>query len=173
MRVWWCALVLAVSLATTALGLAEELKIAYVDLQKALNDSTAGQRARERFKKQVEHLQVDLKKQKDELEALKGQLEKKAVVMRAEELREMEKEYQRKMRDFERAYKDSQGELQLKDNELTAELIKEIAVVIEAYGRKGGYTIILERSSSSVLYGSPQVDITEDIVKAYNSATAQ
>ena len=173
MRVWWCALVLAVSLATTALGLAEELKIAYVDLQKALNDSTAGQRARGRFKKQVEHLQVDLKKQKDELEALKGQLEKKAVVMRAEELREMEKEYQRKMRDFERAYKDSQGELQLKDNELTAELIKEIAVVIEAYGRKGGYTIILERSSSSVLYGSPQVDITEDIVKAYNSATAQ
>ena len=173
MRVWWCAFVLAVSLATTALGLAEELKIAYVDLQKALNDSTAGQRARERFKKQVEHLQVDLKKQKDELEALKGQLEKKAVVMRAEELREMEKEYQHKMRDFERAYKDSQGELQLKDNELTAELIKEVAVVIEAYGRKGGYTIILERSSSSVLYGSPQVDITEDIVKAYNSATAQ
>ena len=173
MRVWWCPLVLAVSLATAAVGLAQELKIAYVDLQKALNDSTAGQQARERFKKQVDRLQVDLKKQKDELEALKGQLEKKAVVMKAEELRDMEKEYQRKMRDFERAYKDSQGELQLKDNELTAELIKEIAVVIEAYGRKGGYTIILERSSSSVLYGSPQVDITEDIVKAYNSSTGQ
>src|SRR5690606_31802380 len=91
-----------------------DLKVGYVDLQRALNESDAGKAAKERFKVQVDKLQGDLKKKKDALDALKEQLEKKASVMKAEEARTLEKDYQRKLRDFELAYKDSQGELQQK-----------------------------------------------------------
>lgn len=165
MRVLY-ALVLAMMLVTSAS--AQEIKIGYVDLQRALNDSEAGRRAKEEFKKQVDKLQADLKKQKDELDNLKDRLEKKALVMKEDERREMEKDYQRKLRDFERNYKDSQGELQLKDNELTRDLLQEIQVVIAEYGKKGNYTVILEQSSSSVLYGDPKVDLTDQIIAAYN-----
>ena len=53
-------------------------KIGYVDLQRALNESDAGKKAKEEFKVQVDKLQGELKKQKDEIDALKEQLEKKA-----------------------------------------------------------------------------------------------
>jgi outer membrane protein len=165
MRVLY-ALALAMVLVTSAS--AQEIKIGYVDLQRALNESEAGRKAKEDFKKQVDKLQVDLKKQKDELDGLKNRLEKKALVMKEDERREMEKEYQRKLRDFERNYKDSQGELQLKDNELTRDLLQQLQVVIAEYGKNGNYTVILELSSSSVLYGDPKVDLTDQIIAAYN-----
>lgn len=165
MKVFY-ALALAMVLVTSAS--AQEIKIGYVDLQRALNDSEAGKKAKEEFKKQVDKLQVDLKKQKDELDSMKDRLEKKALVMKEGERREMEKDYQRKLRDFERNYKDSQGELQLKDNELTRDLIQDLQAVIAEYGKKGNYTVILELSSSSVLYGDPKVDLTNQIIAAYN-----
>jgi outer membrane protein len=163
---FWCAIALAMTFAATAS--AQELKIGYVDLQHALNESEAGKRAKEDFKKQVDKLQNDLKHQKDQLDTLKDQLEKKSLVMKEEERRNMEKDYQRKLRDFERAYKDSQGELQSKDNELTAQLLKELQGVISEYGRAENYSLILETSSGGVLYGSPQLDLTDKIIEAYN-----
>jgi len=148
---------------------AQQLKVGYVDLQRALNESDAGKAAKERFKVQVDKLQVDLKKKKDALDGLKEQLEKKSSVMKEDEARNMQKDYERKLRDFERSYKDSQGELQQKDNELTVELLKELQVVIEQFGKENGYSIILEQSSSSVLYGSPELDLTEQIIARYNA----
>lgn len=164
----WTAAALVLLLATVASAPAQQLRIGYVDLQRALNDSDAGKKAKEEFKKQVDRLQVELKGQKDRLDSLKSQLEKKASVMKEEELRNLERDYQKKLRDFELSYKDSQAELQMKDNELTAELLKELQVVIEDFGRRGGYTIILERSSSSVLYGAPENDLTDQVIEAYN-----
>jgi Skp family chaperone for outer membrane proteins len=81
----------------------------------------------------------------------------------------MELDYQRRARDFERAYKDSQGELQLKDNELTADILKEINVVVQEYGKEQGYTLILENSSSTVLYSSQNADLTDRIIEVYNA----
>ena len=162
------ALALAL-LCTLAAGARADMKLGYVDLQRALNESDAGKAAKERFKVQVDRLRVDLKKKKDALDSMKEQLEKKASVMKPEEARNLESDYQKKLRDFERAYKDSQGELQQKDNELTVELLKELQVVIEEFGKEQGYSIILEQSSSSVLYGSPELDLTEQIIARYNA----
>jgi len=163
------AVALSLLCALAAGAKADSLKLGYVDLQRALNESSAGKSAKEKFKVQVDRLQVDLKKKKDALDAMKEQLEKKASVMKDEEARNLEKDYQRRLRDFERAYKDSQGELQQKDNELTVELLKELQGVIEQFGKENGYSIILEQSSSSVLYGSPELDLTEQIIARYNA----
>jgi outer membrane protein len=160
---------LALPLLFVAAGATAQLKVGYVDLQRALNESEAGKQAKERFKVQVDRLQVDLKKKKDQLDSLKEQLEKKASVMKEEEARNLQKDYERKLRDFERSYKDSQGELQQKDNELTVELLKELQGVIEEFGKENGYSIILEQSSSSVLYGAPDLDLTEQVIARYNA----
>jgi outer membrane protein len=167
---WSKTLVLALMLVlATVAGATAQLKIGYVDLQRALNESENGKAAKEKFKVQVDRLQVDLKKKKDQLDALKEQLEKKSSVMKEDDARGMQKDYEKKLRDFERSYKDSQGELQQKDNELTIELIKELQVVIEEFGKENAYSLILEQSSSSVLYGSPEYDLTPQIITRYNA----
>ena len=124
---------------TASVALAEgALKIGYVDLQRALNESESGKKAKEDFKVQVDKLQAQLKRQKDEIDSLKDQLEKKSVVMKEEERANLEDEYRRKLRDFERNYKDSQADLQKKDNELTGAIIKDLQEIIREYGEREG-----------------------------------
>ncbi len=144
-------------------------KIGYVDLQRALNESEAGKRAKEEFKVQVDKLQASLKKQKDEIDSLKDQLEKKSLVMKEDERGNLEEDYRKKLRDFERNYKDSQTDLQKKDNELTGAIIKDLQEIIRNYGEREGYTLILENTSSAVLYGSKSADLTDAIMQEYNS----
>jgi outer membrane protein len=147
-----------------------EMKVAFIDIQRALNESEAGQKAKKRFKEQLDRLQKDLERQKDQVDALKDQLAKKGLVMKEEERRNLEQDYQRKLREFERAYEDSQAELQQRDAELTRELIEEIQGVIQGIGRKEGYTLIFEQSGSGLLYGDSSLDITEDVIKAYDKS---
>jgi outer membrane protein len=144
-------------------------KIGYVDLQRALNESETGKKAKEEFKVQVDKLQGQLKKQKDEIDNLKEQLEKKALVMKEEERANLEDDYRKKLRDFERNYKDSQTDLQKKDTELTGGIIKDLQDVIRDYGEREGYTLILEATNSAVLYGAKSADLTEAIMQQYNT----
>jgi outer membrane protein len=160
---------LVVALLSVAVpAFAQDLKLGYVDLQRALNESDAGKKAKDEFKVQVEKLQGSLKRKKDQLDGLKEQLEKKAAVMKDEERANLEEDYRKKLRDFEREYKDSQADLQRKDNELTGVIIKDLQDVIRDYGEREGYTMIFEASSSAVLYGKKSADVTEDIMREYD-----
>jgi outer membrane protein len=155
------------------LGSAEEkIKFAYVDLQKALIESEAGKKAKEKFQAQVTKLQSGLEKQKSEIEKLKADIEKKASVLREEERRSMEREYQRKFTVLQQDYKDSQAELQQKDNELTAEILKDLSEVIQEIGRKEGYTLILEKANGVLLYANAAIDITPKVIANYNAKQA-
>jgi len=144
-------------------------KIGYVDLQRALNESDTGKKAKDEFKVQVDKLQASLKKQKDEIDSLKEQLDKKSMVMKEEERGNLEDDYRRKLRDFERNYKDSQADLQQKDSELTGGIIKELQEIIHDYGERENYTLILESTNSAVLYGAKGSDLTDEIIREYNS----
>jgi len=165
MRIVWIVIA-ALVLAHTAVA---EQKIGYVDLQRALNESEAGHKAKDEFKVQVDRAQSQLKKQKDEIDGLKEQLEKKALVMKEGERGNLEDEYRKKLRDFERNYKDSQTDLQKKDNELTGGIIKDLQDIIREYGEREGYTLILEATSSAVLYGSKSADLTDAVLQQYNA----
>jgi outer membrane protein len=160
------AVVAAVLLATAAYA---QQKLGYVDLQRALNESEAGKKAKEEFKVQVDRAQNQLKKQKDEIDSLKEQLEKKGLVMKESERGGLEEDYRKKLRDFERNYKDSQADLQRKDNELTGGIIKDLQEIIRDYGEREGYTMILEATSSAVLYGAKSADLTAAIMEQYNA----
>lgn len=163
----WIAVALVLSLGSTAWA-GESVKIGYVDLQRALNECEGGKKAKEEFRKEVDKYQAGLKKQKDELESMKEQLEKKGPVMKEEERRNLQTQLEKKAREFERSYKDSQEELQRKDNELTGEILKGLHRVVQELGKQEDYTLILENSSSAVLFVAPDAELTDEVVKAYN-----
>src|SRR5713226_6775606 len=53
-----------------------DLKIAYVDVQRALNECSAGKKAKADFRIQIERLEGKLSKQQNEVQSLKDELEK-------------------------------------------------------------------------------------------------
>jgi outer membrane protein len=146
----------------------EALKIGYVDLQRALNESEAGKKAKESFKSEVDRMEQSLEKRKNEVEKLKDELEKKGLLLREEERDTLERDYRQKLRDFERLYKDSQQELQIRDRDMTGRILEELRQVIQGMGEQGNYTVILEGNNTVVLYGAKAIDLTDTVIKTYN-----
>jgi outer membrane protein len=144
------------------------LRIGYVDLHKALNESEAGEKAKEEFKEEVQRMEASLQNRKKEVENLRGELEKKGLLLSESEREGLARDYRQNLRDFERLYKDSQQELKIKDQSLTGRLLEELRWIIYEIGEKEGYTVILEGNNTVVLYGSKVIDLTTEVISIYN-----
>lgn len=152
---------------------AEVSKIAYVDLQRALNESDAGKRARANFQAQMRRMEANLKKQREELDRLREEFDRKALLMKEEQRKSLEKDLERRTVELKRKYEDYERELKRTDSELTADILKGLQRVIQEIGKREGYTLILEASSSSILYGDPAVDLTDEVIRRYNAISGR
>lgn len=162
--------VMAATLAMAALPAAgADFKIGAVDLQRALNESSSGKKAKDQFKGEFEKMQDGLKREKEQLDHLKDDLDKKSAVLNDDQRKIKMEDFERRRRDLRRKLEDADAELRKKDQELTGSILKDLAVVIQEIGEREGYTVILENSSSSVLYGSKSIDITDSVIKAFNA----
>lgn len=162
-----------VILGAAALSMAETAKIGYVDLQQALNISDAGKEAREVFKSEVDRIQKELDIRQEELRKMKDELEKQAFLLSDETRDKKEKEYQERLKKFQRFYQDSQEELQQKDAQLTKKIFFELRDVIAKLGQEEGYTLILEKIESNILYAPKAIDLTAEVVRKYNDSKKQ
>jgi outer membrane protein len=147
----------------------EALKLAYVDLQKALNLCVAGKDAKDAFGEVVKNAEKRLSLQQDELTELKDLLEKQGMMLNEEVRRNKAKEYEVKLRDFKRLYDDSQQDLQEKDAELTKDILGDLVGVVDRYGKENNYTFVFEKNETLLLYGSSALDITDEIIKIYDT----
>lgn len=158
-------LLAAVALAPSA---AYAFRVGYVDLQRALNESKAGKRAKAEFKAKVDKLEKQLRGQKKELDRIKQELERKAVVMRPEERRKLEGDFEHKQLDLKRKYEDSQAELQQKDAELTGKILRGLQEVVQKLGKERGYDLILSLGSGSVLFYRKDDDLTDEVMRIFD-----
>ncbi|MGC8808737.1 MAG: OmpH family outer membrane protein, partial [bacterium] len=99
---------------------------------------------------------------------IKEELEKSGLVMRESVRREKEREYQTKLRDFQRLQTDYQDELRRKDRELTEKILRDLETIIKKIGEEGKYTIILEKNQPTILYISSALDLTEEVIKRFD-----
>lgn len=146
----------------------EGVKIGFVDLDRALNESKAGRSALEKLQAKVKETESSLLKEKRNLERLRREIDKKGILLKEAERRNLEKEFQKRVRNYQRGMRDSQEELNQRKNELMADILKELEKVVTEIGKKEKFTLILERNQ--VLYTDQVVDITDSVIKRYDSS---
>jgi outer membrane protein len=143
----------------------EPLKIAYVDMQKALNYCESGKEAKRQMTLEVEKMQKVFAGKQKELEKIKEDLEKRGSVLSENVRREKDREYQAKLRDLQRLQKDYEDDLRRKDREFTERILKNMEVIIKQMGEEGKYTVILEKNQPTILFISNSLDLTEEVIK--------
>ena len=160
--------VLLLTMVAVPVARAADMKVGYVDLQKALNLSSAGKAAKEKMKAKFKDYDADVQKKQDELKRLKEDLEKQAMLLSAEARAAKERDYQQKVKDYQRLTKDIQEELQQTDADFTRKILEEIFKVVQQVGKQEGYTLILEKTESSILYASDGIDMTERVIQLFD-----
>ncbi len=147
---------------------AADVKLGYIDMQRALNGSEAGKEAKEQLAAKVKKYQDEINAKQDELKKLKDELEKQGMLLSESARSNKEKDYQNKLKDFQRFTKDAQDELQGKDEEFTRKILEGMEKVIQEYGRKNGYSFIFVKNES-MLFVDEKADLTEEVLKLFNS----
>jgi outer membrane protein len=167
MRYRWIIGVVTLLAVAAASTVHAEIKLAYVDIQRALNDCRNGKAAKEAFRGRLERVQSQLQSEQNEVQALKDELEKKGPLMQPDERQSLEEQYSRKLRDFQDDYKSTRDSLQEKDNEITGAIVRDLATVVRQIGIKNGYTMVMEKGN--LLWATPSTDITDDVIRNYDA----
>jgi len=149
--------------------MAAEVKIGYIDMQRALNLSEPGLQAKSQLQERLKDYQLQINVKQEELQKLKTDLEKQGMTLNESARAAKEKDYQQKLKDFQRFTKDAEEDLQARDGEFTKKILETLEKLINEYGKKHGYTIILDARGSALLYADQSADLTDALLKALNA----
>lgn len=147
-----------------------EFKMAYVDVQKAIEKTSMGKKAKEEMKKEADKKNKELEKKKSDIDKMREDIEKKRSVLAEEAFAKRAGELQEEMQKFNQTASKAQAELQKKESELLEPIVKKMKLVIERLAKDKGISMVIQSNQNAqiVLYSSSELDLTEDLVKAFD-----
>ena len=149
---------------------ADVVKIGVFDLQRAINESKKGQAARSKLMAKFERMQKELNDRESEVNKLQEELENQGAMLSPEAKYEKDKVLKRKVRDFQDLYRDYQEEMKREEMESTQPIVEEVLRIANNLGAEKGYTLILEGQKSGIIYAPESTDITDEVIKRFDSA---
>jgi len=143
-------------------------KIAFVDLQRALEETNDGKAAKNKLKADFDQKQKELDAKQEELKKMKEDFDKKSALMKEDAKAKMQQDMGQRLQQLQETYARLQGDLQKKEAEATRGILAKLSAVVQKIAERENFAMVLERSSS-VVYGKPALDITNEVIRNYNS----
>jgi outer membrane protein len=166
----WPVLALAVTLTAQA----QQGKFAVINIQGAIISTKDGQKAAAELGAKTAPKKRELEQKQNEINSLQDQLNKGSNTLSDTAKNDLYKNIEAKKKSLQREVEDAQADLEADQQKLLQQLGQKILAVIEKYSRDNGITMVLDVSSqqTSVLYASPSVDITKEVIELYDKNAA-
>jgi len=148
-------------------------KIGVIQIQSALVSTKEGQKATADFQARVfEPKKKELDRKAGEIRDLQDKLQRGGNAMAAAAKEDLQRNIDAKTKVYNRDMQDAQDEAEQEQRKMLDELGQKMMQVIDKYAVANGYAVIIDVSNpqTPVLYASNAVDITKDIIEAYDKA---
>jgi len=146
----------------------QNLKIAYVDISKIIQEAEAAQEAKKKLQGEYERKQAELKKMQDEILKMQDDFMIKVKFMSQQEADKKRAEIEAKQNEFLQKLRQAELEIQSLDAKLTQGVIEDIRKIVERIAQREGYDIVLEKNQ--IIYVKDADDITFRIIDEYNKS---
>lgn len=160
MRAFVLGLILIVGLAAQA-----DFKVGVVDMQKAIQASAAGKKAKKEVEADFEKKKKELKKKEDDLKKKVEEFEKKKAVLSDKVREEQQMDLQKEMMQFREELGKSQMTIQQKERELTKPILEKLQKIITDIAKEKDFSMVLEKAEQSVMFAKSELDITDEVIK--------
>jgi outer membrane protein len=157
---------LCFALAPLATVASAQLKVAVVNVQKAMLESDELKKISADMEAKYKPKQDDLIKLQNDLQSIQQQLQSNKLTPQAQQ--DLTLQGQRKQRDAQRLSDDLQQQLDAERQEILGKAAKKMQDVIKQLAEAGGYDMIVDVTNA--LYFKPALDITDQALAAYNKA---
>jgi len=144
-----------------------EQKIAYVDLQRALNEIEEGKAAKASLKKEFDTKQKLLDDKKSEFERLRTDFEKQAAVMTEQARKEKQGDLEKKGMELQGFFVQLQKELSERERELTRGIFEKMHAIVKEIADQDGLSAVVQ--AEALVYANPSLDVTGELVRKYNA----
>lgn len=146
-------------------------KVGIVNMQKALTESKKGKAAKAALEKEVEEKRKKVEADRAEIQKASEEFQKKSAVMSEKARTQKGTELQTKIAAFQELMQKSQAEVQAREAELTKPIIDGIKAVIPDIAKKNKVELAFEENTSGLLFTAEKVDLTDEVIKAYDSSS--
>jgi len=163
--------VAAFVLAVPMFAQSAQQRLAVIDVQKVLQNSSAGKQAYERLKKMQDERITRAQKMDEEVKTLETDLNNKKMSLSEEKVADITKQISDKKIAEQRYAQDADREVgEARDRELQA-LEAKIKPVIDQLGKELGLAAIFNKFESGLVYASDAIDITDTVIKRFDGAS--
>lgn len=173
MRKHFLAFVCAVSalvLICVVTGQAQDLKVAFVDLQKFASKSVKAQTMQKKLMDRMNTLRTSLENKKKELADLQEQLQKQGPMLKEDTRNQKIKEIGIKEMEFKLAEKEAQNSLQNEERDTMESFQRDLTKIIARIRAQKGLMMVFNQAA--LLSADDALDITEEVAKAYDAEAA-
>lgn len=137
-------------------------KIGAINIQKILAEAPHAARAKKKIEKDFEPRDQELQRIAKQLKAMQENIDKNAVTMVESERRIKERELGDLNREFQRKQREFREDLSQRQNEEMAAIFERVNKIVKQLAEAEKYDIIFQEAA----YVNPRIDITDKVIKA-------
>jgi outer membrane protein len=143
-----------------------EVKIGFVDLQRAYQEVEEGKAVRTRLQQELAQKRSDLDGKRANLEKMKADYDKQAPVLSDDAKRKKQEELQRAFLEAQQEAQKMQEELQGKEQEAMLGINKRMQQIVNEIVDRENFNYVIDKAA--LLYAPAASDITNEVVRRYN-----
>lgn len=149
---------------------AADLRIGYVDLNRAVEETEEGKRVKAKLKADFDRKQKEIDSRQEELTKMKNDLDRQQAILKPEALQQKQQELQQKFVALQETYMRLQKDLQEKEASDMGRIFKHMRTIIAQIAQSENLTYVLE-ANTGILYGPPSLDFTNELIRKYNASS--
>jgi outer membrane protein len=147
-----------------------QMKMAVVDVQRAVMQTEDGLRAQATLKKLFDSRQQELNKKQTDLQKQKEEIDKQSHVLSQTALQKKVDDWQKQMVELQTTFVEYNKELEKKQKELTDPIFERVLGVIKRLAGQDGYDLIVDRAT--VAFARSDLDLTDRVIQVVNGASS-
>lgn len=148
-------------------------KIGVINIQAAIAGTAEGKKVFADLQKKYQPRQQELQRLQQEIQAIQDQLSKQQATLSDEEQSRLTREAEDKQKLLKRSAEDAQNDFNHDRDEAISKIGQKMVHVISDYAQQNGFTLVLDDAQIPIYFASKDIEITEEMVKRYDTANPQ
>lgn len=158
-----CILALALSFSAIA-----EVKIGVINIQKVITSIGEGKSVMKTLEKSFKSKQKEIKAEEDAIKKMQQDYQKQSSLLSDKAKANKENEIRQRIAKLQQKTMEYQKNIQQQEQQLKKPILEKLKPVIDDVSKSKDLAMTFEVSSSPVVYAQTQIDITDEVIKAYD-----
>jgi outer membrane protein len=145
---------------------AKDIKIGFVDIQKAITETNEFKKSQMKFRVEIQKEKGIIDARKKKVESMLIEINKQANVLNPSLKKKKEESFLKEKKDFERYVQDREEEFARKEKVALDKISKKMLEVLKQLGKQKNLTMVIEKKA--VFYSDSSLELTTLATKTYN-----